>query len=128
MSEDYQSKIIRGIAFRKWNSLVLATKMITNSWAREKSKEKNKLKSYLIKAKENLSISNDEYELMSEELRLHEVKKNKIRSELSKVKNKIENKTLIRYKAMKNQTSRTIKEIKISGETYSTDNKIRSQM
>ena len=128
MPEEEQSKIIRGIAFKKWNSIVLATKMITNSWAREKSKEKNKLKSFLIKAKENLEISNEEYELMSDELRTHEIEKHKIRSELNKVRNKIENKTLVRYKAMKNQTSRTIKELKIGGETYNTDKEIRSQM
>ena len=54
---------------------------------------------------------------MSEELRAHDVEKNKIKSELCKVKNKIENKTLLRYKAMKNQTLRTIKEIKIGDET-----------
>ena len=105
LDEENQAKIIRGIAFQKWKTLVLATKMITNMWAREKTKKNNELKNYLIRAKENLKISNDEYEMMSEELRAYKVEKNKIKSELCKVKNKIENKTLLRYKAMKNQTS-----------------------
>ena len=128
LDESSQAKIIRDIAFRKWKSLVLATKMISNTWARAESKEKNKLKNYLIRAKENLEISNEEYELMSEELKAHDIDKNKIRSELNKVKNKIENKTLVRYKAMKNQSSRTIKELKIGDETYKADKEIRSQM
>ena len=113
LPEDIQAKKIRDIAYEKWKSVLRATKAITNTWGRENAKKKGALKKFLLKAKENLEISNEKYEIMSEELRGHEVEKNKIKTELVKVKNKIENKTLVRYKAMKNQTSRTIKEIKI---------------
>ena len=128
LSDEEQAKLIRNIAYAKWKSTLLATKMITNTWARENANKKGKLKKFLNKAKENLNVPNEEYEIMSEELREYEVGKSKIKTELVKVKNKIENKTLIKYKAMKNQASRTIKELKIGGETYSSDEDIRTQM
>ena len=128
MNELDQAKKIREIAFSKWEAVLKVTKKIANSWARNKSDEERKLRKFLIKAKENLEISNDEYELMSEEMREYEVNKNKIKSELMKVKNKIDNKTLLKYKAMKSQTSRTIRELKIGDEVYQSDHDIRKQI
>ena len=128
MNELDQAKKIREIAFSKWEAVLKVTKKIANSWARNKSDEERKLRKFLIKAKENLEISNDEYELMSEEMREYEVNKNKIKSELMKVKNKIDNKTLLKYKAMKSQTSRTIRELKIGDEVYQSDDDIRKQI
>ena len=128
MNELDQAKKINEIAYSKWEKVLKATKDITNAWARNKSEEERKLRKFLIKAKENLEISNDEYELMSEEMREYDVNKSKIRTELMKVKSRIENKTLVKYKAMKNQTSRTIKEIKIGDEIYKSDEEIRKQI
>ena len=128
MNNADQATKIRDIEFKKWETLVKATKAITNSWARDKSNKEKKLKQFLDKSKENLEISNEKYELMSEELREHEVNKSKIKSELVKVKNKVENKTLVKYKAMKSQVSHTIREIKIGSETYKTDSDIRKQL
>ena len=109
LPEMEQAKIIRKIAFDKWKSILLASKMITNTWARENARNKNKLKKFLIKAKENLEVPNDEYKLMSEELSEYEVGKSKIRTELVKVKNRIENKSLIKYKALKNKRREQLK-------------------
>ena len=128
MSNHEQASKIRDIAFKKFEALIKATKNITNSWARNRSNKERELKRFLIKSKENFYISNEKYEMMSEELRTHEADKNKIKSELMKVKNKIENKTLIKYKAMKSQVSLIIKEIKIGNETYKSDKDIRKQM
>ena len=102
LTEKEQAKRIRNIAFEKWKAATLATKMISNTWARENARKKGALRKFLNKTKENLEISNEKYEIMSDELREYEVGKNKIKTELVKVKNKIENKTLVRYKAMKN--------------------------
>ena len=128
MNEYEQATKIRNIALEKWKAVLKATKAITNSWARRRSEGDKKLKKYLIRVKENLDISNEKYELMSEELREHELEEAKIKSELFKVKNRIENKTLMKYKAMKSQTSRTIREIKIGDEIYKSDEEIKKQM
>ena len=123
-----QSEIILKIAMNKWTTLVNYTKKITSAWARKTCEERKSEIMNLNRCMNNLNLDNETFNELAEEFGRYEIEKYKIKTELYKFKNKFENKRLLKYKAHQNMSNRTMKKIKIEGDSHENDKDIRKAL
>ena len=76
----------------------------------------------------NLDLDNEAFSELAEEYNNYTIEKFKIKTELHKFMNKLENKNLLKYKAQVNMSNRTMKKLIIEDECYEDDKEIRKAL